>query len=245
MAKGRGLAAGLIALVLAGCAAGGPLEPPKASGIEGPALSASDGSPAPVTQWGPSDPGAVILALHGYGDHGSSTFGKAAEFWAAQGITTIAPDQRGFGRSPSRGHWPGADGMIADAGGFAAQIRERHACAPLIVLGHSMGGGVVMAAGARGLQADGLVLAAPAIWGGDALNPFHRLLAWSVALFAPDERFPAKASCASKPATISKLCGRWAATPCICPRHLPGKCWAWFGSPTGPAMQHQRSTCQH
>ncbi|MEM7056654.1 MAG: alpha/beta fold hydrolase [Pseudomonadota bacterium] len=189
MAKVRGLTAGCIGLLLAGCAAGGPLAPPNASGVEGPKLMASDGSAVPVTQWGPKKPKAVILALHGYGDHGASTFGSAAEHWADAGITTIAPDQRGFGRNPSRGHWPGADGMIADAAAFAKQIRNRHACAPLIVLGHSMGGGVALAAAAKGVPADGVVLAAPAIWGGDALNPLHRLLAWSVALFLPDERF--------------------------------------------------------
>lgn len=192
MAKGRGFTAGLITLTLAGCAAGGPLVAPEASGIEGPKLTASDGSAVPVTQWGPEAPKAVILALHGYGDHGTSTFSKAAEHWASQGIATIAPDQRGFGRNPSRGHWPGADGMIADAAAFTAQIRERQTCGPLIVLGHSMGGGVALAATARGAPTDGVVLAAPAIWGGDALNPFHRLLAWSVALFAPDERFSGK-----------------------------------------------------
>lgn len=188
MVKGRGLAAGLIGLLaLAGCAAGGPLAAPEGVVVDTTAMTASDGSAVPTTRWGPDRPKAVILALHGFGDHGASTFSKAAEFWADQGIATIAPDQRGFGRNPSRGHWPGAEGMIADAATFMAQVRAGH-CGPLIVLGHSMGGGIALAA-AETAAPDAMILAAPAIWGGDALNPLHRALAWAVAFVTPDRRF--------------------------------------------------------
>ena len=38
----------------------------------------------------------------------------------------------------------------------ARQIRGRHPCLPLVVAGHSMGGGVVLAAAGRGL--DGALL---------------------------------------------------------------------------------------
>lgn len=152
-------------------------------------LTASDGSPVTASAWGPERPEAVILALHGYGDHGTSTFSAAAAHWAERGIRTYAPDQRGFGRNPSRAQWPGADALIEDARALARQIRTRHPCAPLVVLGHSMGGGITLAAAGRGLDADGTVLAAPAIWGGDALNPLHRALAWTAAFFVPEKRF--------------------------------------------------------
>ena len=42
----------------------------------------------------------------------------------------------------SRGLWPGADGLLADARAFAAQVRGRFPCTPMVILGHSMGGGV-------------------------------------------------------------------------------------------------------
>lgn len=195
MAEGRGVQAGrwltlLAGVAVAACAAGGPLP----AGTGAPAapgwLTAGDGTQVAVSEWSPGGrPRAVILALHGFGDHGSSTFGRAAEAWAGEGIATIAPDQRGFGRNLSRGRWPGADGLVADASGFAAQVRARFPCTPLTVLGHSMGGGVVLAAAGRGLDADALVLAAPAIWGGDRLNPIHRLVAWLAASVVPEERF--------------------------------------------------------
>jgi acylglycerol lipase len=189
-------AAALLAALAGSCAAvGGPL--PRDAIVravapveaEAGSLRAADGSAMPMTIWGPPAPRAVILAVHGYGDHGRSTFADAGAAWAARGIATLAVDQRGFGRNPSRGFWPGADGLIADAVAVSAQVRERYPCVPLVVAGHSMGGGVVLAAAAQGLQADGIVLAAPAIWGGEHLNPIHRMAAWTAAMVAPEHRF--------------------------------------------------------
>lgn len=195
MAKGPGLAARLGAMSIAGalmtgCAAGGPLSSPSAPASPEFALAASDGSAVAASEWLPEgQPAAVILALHGFGDYGHSTFHLAAEAWKTRGIATIAPDQRGFGRNPSRGRWPGAGALIADAQTYATQVRHRFPCAPLVVLGHSMGGGIALAAAGDGMAADGLVLAAPAIWGGDRMNPFHRLAAWLAASVVPERRF--------------------------------------------------------
>ncbi len=193
MVEARGRAAGLILLIalLTGCAAGGPF-PARIAPVSPETsvkLSAADGSQVAASEWLPQGtPKAVILALHGFGDYGHSTFDKAARDWTRRGIAVIAPDQRGFGRNGSRGHWPGADGLVADAQGYARQARYRFGCAPLIVLGHSMGGGVVLGAAGGDLAADGLVLAAPAIWGGDRLNPIHRLAAWLAATVVPERR---------------------------------------------------------
>ena len=184
------------ALLLAACAAaGGPLPGQPIVQAFAPAqvqessLRAADGSAIPLTLWGPSEPRAVILAFHGYGDHGQAAFAAAAADWAKRGIRTLAVDQRGFGHTASRGRWPGADGLIADAVTISAQVRVRYPCVPLIVVGHSMGGGVVLAAAGQGLQADGIVLAAPAIWGGKYLNPLQRLAAWTAAMVVPEHRF--------------------------------------------------------
>lgn len=194
--------------LLAGCAAGGPLP----ADVElGPSLGsravpepvalahslpAADGSALPTSVWEPTGAPAkaVVLALHGYGDYGSSTFEPAAEAWAGLGIVTYAPDQRGFGRGPTRGRWPGAATLSDDAVSMARAVRERHPGLPLTVIGHSMGGGIVLAAADPsrpdgGLQADRIVLAAPAIWGGTALNPLHRAAAWIAAGTVPERRF--------------------------------------------------------
>lgn len=195
MAEKRGRAAGwlilLAALVLSGCAVGGPLEAPDGPPPM-PHLDAADGSGLALSEWGPEKPKAVILGVHGYGDYGPSTFSRAAEYWAGQGIATYAYDQRGFGRNISFGRWPGADALVADLVAVSRQVRARHPCVPLVVVGHSMGGGVALAAADVGLEADALVLAAPAIWGGSAMNPLHRLAAWAFAAVVPERRFTGK-----------------------------------------------------
>ncbi len=189
------------ALTLSACVAGGPLGAPNPDGRTGTAIpepkrlgasiemAASDGSALAASVWGPEEPRAVILALHGYGDHGQSTFSAAGRHWAETGIRTYTPDQRGFGRNSTRAQWPGADALIADAVAMTRNLRAAYPCTPIAVLGHSMGGGVVLAGAGRGLDADGVVLAAPAIWGGKALNPLHRALAWLAAFVVPEKRF--------------------------------------------------------
>lgn len=178
--------------MLASCAAGGPLitpAPPPPDGT-GQILVAADGGWLPASEWAPNGPPrAILLALHGFGDHGESTFAAAADAWRREGFLTIATDQRGFGRTSSRARWPGEGALIADAVVVSRQLRQRFPCTPLIAIGHSMGGGVVLAAAAQGLEADGIVLAAPAIWGGKYLNPLHRALAWTAAALVPDMRF--------------------------------------------------------
>ncbi|MFK7941901.1 MAG: alpha/beta fold hydrolase [Paracoccaceae bacterium] len=207
MVEVRSIATVLLTGLLTGCAAGGPIPDgiastaPDRAPREGPVLPgtvgtntsllASNGSKVVASEWLPRDPRAVIVALHGFGDYGQLTFRGPATAWAEQGIATIAPDQRGFGRNASRGRWPGADGLIADAENYVAQARARFPCTPVVLLGHSMGGGVALAAAPRS-QPDALVLATPAIWGGRALNPLHRLASWVAATTVPERRFTGK-----------------------------------------------------
>jgi alpha-beta hydrolase superfamily lysophospholipase len=93
--------------------------------------------------------------------------------WAKQGITTIAYDQRGFGRSPNPGVWAGADTMRADLNDAVAAARIRYPGVPVYALGESMGGAVVVTslasanpprADAPILSVDGVILVAPAVW---------------------------------------------------------------------------------
>ena len=190
----RRLSAALLAAaawVLAACAVGGGLPAPPGPVPEHHVEASSD-VPLALSEWQAQEPRAVILGVHGFGDYGPSTFEPAAEYWRSRGITTYAYDQRGFGRNPSFGHWPGAETLVADLRAVAREIRARHPCLPLVVAGHSMGGGVALAAAGEGLEADGLILAAPAIWGGERMNPLLRLLAWGAAATIPEHRFSGK-----------------------------------------------------
>jgi alpha-beta hydrolase superfamily lysophospholipase len=153
-------------------------------------IAGADGTRLALSAWPSRGPTrAVILGLHGFGDYAPLTFTGAATAWSRAGIATYAPDQRGFGRNASRGRWPGADMLVRDAIALARAVRARHPGRPLLVAGHSMGGGVALAAAARGLPADALVLVAPAIAGGDQVNAFLRIGAHAIATFTPDRRF--------------------------------------------------------
>ncbi|MEC9434597.1 MAG: alpha/beta fold hydrolase [Pseudomonadota bacterium] len=143
-----------------------------------------------LSRWPVERPRAVLLALHGYGDYAPTTYEAAARAWAAAGIETFAYDQRGFGRNPSNRRWPGASALVEDLEAAAAAISAMRPGLPLFVAGHSMGGGVALTAAGEGRLRDvrGLVLLAPAVWGGDTLNLLYRASAWGMAAVAPDLR---------------------------------------------------------
>lgn len=190
----KACAAPLLAAALAGCAVGG-LAPPDAAApvalAPGLAIAGATG-PLPLSRWLPEgEPRAVILALHGYGDYAESAFGEVAEAWARRGIAVYGYDQRGFGRGPYRGRWPGAEALVADAAAAARAAADAAGDAPLFLLGESMGGGVALTAVGEGLapEVDGLILVAPAIAPGDRVNPLSRAALWLLAMAAPDRRW--------------------------------------------------------
>lgn len=136
--------------------------------LEEDRLVMADGAELPLRRWFPDEtpPQAILLALHGFNDY-SAAFAGPAKDWAGQGIATFAYDQRGFGRAPNPGYWPGADALIDDLRTAARLLHQAYPKTPLYILGESMGGAVVMTAATEPdpLPADGIVLAAPAIWG--------------------------------------------------------------------------------
>jgi acylglycerol lipase len=136
-------------------------------------LVARDGAQLPLRRWeADGKPRTVIVALHGMSDY-SNAFDMPGKVWAKLGITTIAYDQRGFGRNENPGLWAGADTMRADLNDAVAAARIRYPGVPVYALGESMGGAVVLTSLAAGnpsradasiLSADGVVLVAPAVW---------------------------------------------------------------------------------
>jgi len=175
----RGLCGFMLLLCLAACT---PRLQPVSTDSTAPALlehvwRANDGQKMPLRQWLPAAPRqtrAIVLALHGFNDYGMA-FADPAGWWAEQeGIATYAPDQRGFGQSPHPGLWAGSDRMRDDVLQLTALLRGRHPGLPLYWLGESMGGAVVLATLAQagaGQIPDGVILAAPAVWG-RATMPF-------------------------------------------------------------------------
>lgn len=182
----RALAGAFAALALSACVSFP--DAPQASfapSFEEDGLHSIDGAVLGVETWRAENPHAVIVALHGMNDYGHM-FDGPGPYWAARGVTTYAIDQRGFGRSPNFGYWVGEETMIADLRAAVAAAREAHPGLPVYVLGHSMGAGVILAAEAEApLGADGLVLAAPGVWGGGALPIPYRIAANIAAMATP------------------------------------------------------------
>lgn len=179
----------LLLLLLTACAP--RLQPVGTANVE-PTLDAdhavmNDGIVLPMRQWLPAgEPKAVILALHGFNDYGKA-FEAPAKRWATAGIATYAFDQRGFGRTPYTGLWAGDRRMTDDLRTISRLLRARHPGLPLFLLGESMGGSVIMAAAVSNdpPPADGLILAAPAVWGRETQGPVQSGFLWLAAHTVP------------------------------------------------------------
>ncbi|MEO1291424.1 MAG: alpha/beta fold hydrolase [Pseudomonadota bacterium] len=193
-----------VTMGLSACAVGGAMAPPVDLGgasartvatraSESQLLPVPGAAPLALSVWKPAAaPRVVIVAAHGFGDYAASTFATAGPAWAAEGALVYAYDQRGFGRNPSYGQWPSAETLISDYRTALDWARGQHPGVPLVALGHSMGGAVVAAALAETADASPVsatVLLAPAVWGGDRLNPAYRAAAWLAAALVPEKRF--------------------------------------------------------
>lgn len=185
------LAVVLISLMLTACT---PLVVQQAGrpelGFQGPRLERDafvsfDGARLGLTTWeAKGEPWAVIVGVHGMNDY-ANAFHLAAPWWASQGVTTIAYDQRGFGRSPQRGVWGGDELMVEDLRTVVALARTKYPNAVIAVAGESMGGAVAIEAFAsdRPPAADRLVLLSPAVWGWKTQPLPNKTLLWFAARF--------------------------------------------------------------
>ncbi|KCZ50675.1 alpha/beta fold hydrolase [Hyphomonas pacifica] len=158
-----------------------------------------DGAHLGLTVWpaeGTAQPEHVVIGLHGMNDY-ANAFHMAAPYWAGQGVTTYAYDQRGFGRSPKRGLWPEEEVMRQDLRTAAALARKAHPDATITVVGISMGGSVAISAfgSDNPPDADRLIASGPGLRGWGAMNFLYRASLWASThtrpgwIVRPPERF--------------------------------------------------------
>jgi alpha-beta hydrolase superfamily lysophospholipase len=145
-----------------------------------------DGATLALRSWTAERPHAVIVALHGFNAYGN-VFAEAGAWLSKAGVATYALDQRGFGDSPPLGRWPGANALIDDLDTLVELLHARYPGVPVYVLGESMGGAVaVVWAATKGKgKAQGLMLAAPAVWGWQALKPAYKTVLFIAAHTLP------------------------------------------------------------
>jgi acylglycerol lipase len=184
-----GILAWIGVLHLVACSAPGvSLDEPQAPALNmAQAFTTDDGVRLPIRTYATAQPPqAVVLALHGFNDHGRA-FEDIAQYFAQAGIKTIAYDQRGFGGAPDRGQWAGTQVMVQDFLAILRTVRRNHPDQRLFVLGESMGAAVIAVALAQetDLRIDGVLLTAPAIWSRDTMPWYQRFGIWVGAGLVP------------------------------------------------------------
>ncbi len=137
--------------------------------------------------WTPEGPPrAVVVLSHGLGEH-ARRYDHVARGFGDAGLVTYALDHRGHGRSG------GKRVLVRDiseyTGDFDTLVRiatREHPGLRCVVLGHSMGGGIVFAYGVeRPDSYDMMVLSGPAVAAQDQVSPLLVLAAKVLGVLVP------------------------------------------------------------
>jgi alpha-beta hydrolase superfamily lysophospholipase len=137
--------------------------------------------------WTPdATPRGVVILSHGFGEH-ARRYDHVAQRFGRDGLLTYALDHRGHGRSG------GKRVLVKDISEFTGDFdtlvgiaTHEHPGVPRIVLGHSMGGGIVFAYGIEHPDNyDLMVLSGPAVAAQTAVSPLLARLAKTIGAIAP------------------------------------------------------------
>jgi alpha-beta hydrolase superfamily lysophospholipase len=137
--------------------------------------------------WTPDvPPRAVVVLSHGLGEY-ARRYDHVAQRFGQDGLVTYALDHRGHGRSD------GKRMLVRDISEFTGDFdtmvgiaRREYPALKCVVLGHSMGGGIVFAYGVeRPDNYDLMVLSAPAVAAQDLVNPVMALAAKGLGVLLP------------------------------------------------------------
>lgn len=150
-------------------------------------LTTSDGTTLHAHHWAARTPHATLAIIHGFGEH-SGRYADMAHHLTEQGIDVFAVDLRGHGRSEGkRGVIQDYDDFRADLAALLSHVRTKATAGPLILFGHSMGGGVVLDHGLSDNPAiDGVIASAPLIALPDPIGGFQRSLVGFLAKAFPN-----------------------------------------------------------
>ena len=137
--------------------------------------------------WTPEGPPrAVVVLSHGLGEY-ARRYDHVAQSFGDAGLVTYALDHRGHGRSGGKRMW--VRDISEYTGDFDTLVgiatREHHGL-KCVVLGHSMGGGIVFAYGVeRPDNYDMMVLSGPAVAAQDLVSPVMVLAARVLGVVVP------------------------------------------------------------
>jgi len=94
--------------------------------------------------WCPENPEAVLIVVHGMGEHSSRYGTHFAEAFNKKNIAIITFDQFGHGKTEGkRGHTPSYDSNLDSIDEMLSITKEKFGDIPTFLYGHSMGGNLV------------------------------------------------------------------------------------------------------
>ena len=149
-----------------------------------------DGTELPLRVWLPPDgldaPRSIFIGVHGFNDY-SNFIKTSAHYFNQHQIAVYAYDQRGFGNAPAKGRWSSTEAMTQDLKTLISLTAQKHPDLPIYILGHSMGGAVVIQAMAGDKHPDvaGAILVAPAVWARSTIPFYQKGALWLVAHTIP------------------------------------------------------------
>ncbi|QQC63900.1 alpha/beta hydrolase [Paraburkholderia ginsengisoli] len=151
-----------------------------AGGPQRASVTTADGVTLPLYRWPAAGPTrATVALLHGLAEHAGRYAALAGRLNGA-GIELVAIDLRGHGHAPGkRAYVKRFDDYLLDAQALLDAAAQ--SCAPLFLMGHSMGGAVaalyaIERLDASGRRLNGLILSSP------ALAPGRDVPRWMLAL---------------------------------------------------------------
>ena len=137
--------------------------------------------------WTPDgEPRGVVVLCHGFGEH-TRRYDHVAQRFGEAGLITYALDLRGHGRSGGKRVY------LRNIGEYTTDFRtlvgiatRDHPSLDRVVLGHSMGGGIVFAYGVEHLdEYSAMVLSGPAVYAHDMVSSPMIVLAKVVGSILP------------------------------------------------------------
>ncbi len=139
-----------------------------------------DGTELPLKVWQPpNETRFIFIALHGFNDY-ANFIKRGANFFTRHNILVYAYDQRGFGNAKVRGRWGGTEQMAGDLATLVRLVAQKHPSLPIYLLGHSMGGSVVVVTmtDPEPPAVAGVILVAPAVWARSTEPFYQRFALW-------------------------------------------------------------------
>ena len=147
--------------------------------------SSKDGTKLAGRHWPKERATAVMALVHGFGEH-SGRYGQMAAHLNKNGIAVVALDLHGHGNTPGpRGGIKNYNDFRADLSALLEEARRHYPETPLVLYGHSMGGGIVLDYGLHKEDAFPTIASAPLILLTDPVPKHLRFLVKVLAKIYP------------------------------------------------------------